>query len=162
MGDFGKKQLLVKVKNSKPFFICDLLVYTITAIIIAVLLVFFVFIPQKIKNLGFYVAINGDTVVKYFSSSNLIEIDDDYIAFVEVVEDGDKIRIKINQIQTDGYNIVEIDTVNKTAKITDSNCPNKDCTSINFIKNSGAIPCPPHKLKVAPIGEGQFNPPISG
>ena len=162
MGDIVKKDVYNFVKSSKPFIFGDLFVYVITLLLTLLLVVFFVIIPSKTQSDGFIVSVDGDKILEYSFSSDDVQILDGWNNNVVVENSTNRIKLTVTQKDGRGFNVIEINKLEKTAKIIDSNCPKKDCTSISSIKNTGAIPCVAHKLKVTPLGTSSLSQPITG
>ena len=151
------------LKKPKTFLKGDLFIYPILLALVIVL--FFALAFPKAQNSfdGFKCEVDGQTVFTYQFDSDKVEINGAKKELVkcENAEFGYLITI-YSQLGVDRYNVIKIDVNNKTACVLESTCSNsKDCTHIPAIKNSGAIYCAPHKLKLSPLGN-EFKDPITG
>ncbi|MBE5734203.1 MAG: hypothetical protein E7347_04030 [Clostridiales bacterium] len=157
MNENKNTQKPINKLSLKPFYLRDLAVYICTAIIVLLLFVFFVFPKnnQPAKQ-GFIVSVNGKTAVTVnFNLTTPISVANDFNQLVKVenVDNGFMVTI-YTSTSKDGFNEIYFNTVEKTAKVTESNCsPRKDCVhtpSINTV--SGTIICAPRTLKISPVG----------
>ena len=151
------KRNLSELKNSKPFYLFDLILYLIVAAF-TVAAFLFVF-ANKSKNVsqGFYVLSDNDVAAEFVYSDGEFKIKDGYSSHFSVEEDA--IRFYPNIDNFDDYNVIFIDKDKKTVKIADATCVGKDCTFQEVSKDGGFIFCAPHKLKIIPMG---LKDPVSG
>ena len=83
---------------------------------------------------------------------------------IEVKLDGSFINFTITLPNGD-FNVISVDKAKKSVRITDANCPHKDCVSFSPIsigKKNGLIYCSVHDLRVVAIGDGYYTPPATG
>ncbi len=161
MGKVLKKSLFNWVKNSKVFYLKDLFAYAVAALLIGVLAVFFLILPSTNNTRGFKVELGGNSVFTYSFSTNNYEVFDEFINLVTVEELDGGISFTIKT--SDGFNKIYISKTEKTAAVIDSDCSvSKDCVHSPKIKDSGAIVCAPHKLKLFPLSDSGMGEPITG
>ena len=161
MGEVLKKSLFNWVKNSKPFYLKDLFAYAIAVFLIAILAVFFLVLLGANNSNGFKVELDGKPVLTYSFLTSDYEVFDEFINLVTVenADDGITFMIKSN----DGFNKIYISKTEKTAEVVDSDCStSKDCVHSPKIKDSGAIVCAPHKLKLSPLSKSGMGEPVAG
>lgn len=155
-----KKEKFRELKDSKPFEIGDILVYSALFILLLILFVFFVIAPSTAKTDGFNIFIDGNKVAVYRYGEGLSVVDNSYQSLVIYDHQNKTITIYIDDNKTE-YNVITVNVQNKTAKVTDANCStSKDCVHTPALGN--AIVCAPHKLKITPLGDDGFSPPVTG
>lgn len=142
-----------ELRNRKLFLKRDAAVYAILLSAIFCLFLFFVILPQKNDAQGFCVYENETLILTCrYGQSPVIEKE----AQNRVLVDGNDIYVYFNEEKTD-YN--RITATNGEVKITESTCSStRDCVYEPAIKNSGAIYCVPHKLKITPLNEERREP----
>jgi nitrite reductase/ring-hydroxylating ferredoxin subunit len=150
------------IRKSKPFKICDLIVYAALILFVAALFLYFIILPTiNTDTVGFCVSKGGKTVltVKNLTCS----VNDEFVWLVESEKVDENLRVTIFTDQTKlGYNVI-IFYANGSAKVVESTCSHsKDCTFSPAIKNSGVIYCAPHDLKIEPLTGSGFIPPVAG
>lgn len=150
-----------KIKQSKPFEIGDVFVYFALFLALLFLFIFFVIVPSTTVSNGFNIFIDGNKVAVYHYGSNKVDIcNDNYLNLINYDATKKTITVYSDSNKT-AYNVIAVDDANKTAKIIDANCStSKDCVSTPSL--GVAIVCAPHKLKITPIGDGGFTPPVTG
>ena len=157
--------MTTKYQNERRlFYLKDIIVYLVAALVIFGLFLGFVILPKSASSFsGFNVLVDNNIVLTYDSAGD-IHIDENYAQNIEYSIDNQVVKITIHSTtHHGGYNVIEINTSEKTAKVVESNCSNsKDCVFSPSISISGAIYCAPHALKVTAIGGGDFIPPSVG
>ncbi len=146
------------------FYIKDLIVYLVALLVIIGLFLGFIIFPKTNSSFkGFNVSVKGDIILTCYADGQIV-IAQNYLENVEYFTSENVITIKILSLtHHDGYNQIEINTKEKTAKVVESNCSNsKDCVFSPKISTSGAIYCAPHGLKISAIGDSPFIPPTVG
>lgn len=146
------------------FYIKDIFIYLVSALIIVGLFLGFIVFPNYSQSFnGFNLLVDNEIVFSYLSDGEII-VGDNHSQNVKYSIDGDTIKVTIySTAHQGGYNVVEINKTEKTAKVIDSNCSNsKDCVFSPSISSSGAIYCAPHALKITAIGGSEFIPPSVG
>ena len=158
-----KKSIYTKAKNLKPFEIFDILIYGITAILVAVLFLFFVVLPKNGHIDGFKITLHGQELLRYETATDKFTVLNQVDGYTVDISKSENCQI-ITITDTDGgYNKILLDTENKSAKVIESNCSSsKDCVYSPAITKSGAIVCAPHGLKITPISSSGFTEPITG
>ena len=156
-----KKSLFNWVKNSKVFYLKDLFAYAVAVLLIAVLAVIFLILPNTNNTSVFKVELDGKAVLTYSFSTGDYEVFNDFVNFVTIEEVDDGITFTVKN--SEGFNKIYISKTEKTAEIVDSDCSvKKDCVHSPKIKDSGAIVCAPHKLKLFPLSDNGMSEPITG
>lgn len=151
------KRDLSELKNSKPFFLFDLIVYfTVAAIILAMFLTVFL-TNRNWDHRGVYLLFDNEIAAEYNYADNKLTIKEGFSPHFEV--DGDLILFYPDLNTKSEYNAISIDGKKKTVKIVNSTCAGKDCTFQEISENGGFIYCAPHRLKIVPMG---LNDPVSG
>ena len=152
---------LSKIKQSKPFEFSDIFVYCALILALALLFLFFVILPASSVSKGFNLFIDGNKVDVYYYGTDKVEIcNDNYLDLITYDKSTNQITVFVDGDKTH-FNVITVDNANKTAKITDANCSqSKDCVSTPTL--GVAIVCAPHKLKITPIGDDGFTPPVTG
>lgn len=144
---------LEEIKKRKPFAAWDLLVYAVLAAFIAVLFAVF-FLKDRSPISGIEIEIGEERVYTYsFRTGGGIA--SAWESRVSERREGDLVLVTV-QTGDGGYNILEINVVEKSAKMRDANCSRrKDCTvTAALVANGGVIVCVPHGLKVLAL-DGQ-------
>lgn len=157
-----KKSVHAKTKDLKPFEFGDIIVYSLTLLLVAVLFLFLVVFPKSNHVSGFKVTVSGNEVFTYYTASDKYVIKElnGYVVEVDNTDGNYLLTVSSN----DGhYNKILLDTANESAKVVESNCSlSKDCTFSPAITDSGAIICAPHSLKIVPILSDGSTEPITG
>ena len=150
-------------KGKKPFEKHDIFIYALLTVLIMVLFVVFVISPacNKDNGQGFNVHIDGKLAVTCYYDGK-IDIEKDFVSSVEKqsTENGYIIKIYTGEDNSQ-FNTLQVDFIEQSVKIIDSNCPTKNCNHLPAIKKNGSIICMPHGVTVKPIGK-QFTPPTTG
>ena len=157
-----KKSLFKRIKTSSLFYKKDIFLYLFVCVFVLALFFGFVFFADASTPDGFKAIKGGQTVFSFNFDKNDLTVSQDFTNLVKVENSQNLITVTVytDDKYTD-YNVVEIDKVNLTAKVTDSTCSiSKDCVRSPKIKGNGAIYCAPHDLKI--VGLGGFVPPVSG
>lgn len=159
-----QSERIEKIKSKKPFEFNDVFVYLALFLIILGLFFAFVFFPTSSTSQGFEVYKGQQKVLTYYFDSDTLSISSDFSSVVQVENQtgGKSICVYTNQNKT-GYNLIFIDLVNKSVKITQSTCSaSHDCTLMPAIKGGGVIYCAPHELSIVPILTDSITPPTTG
>ncbi len=152
------------LKKPKTFLKGDLFVYPVLLVLVIILFFAFAFPKDQNSFEGFKCEVDGQVVFTYLFNSNDVDIENSKKELVSLqkFDFGYLITVKSN-LGEERYNVIKIDSENKTACVFESTCSNsKDCTHIPAIESSGAVYCAPHKLKLSPLGNGNFRDPITG
>ena len=152
------------IKKSKPFKTGDLFVYLAVLVIITALFLSFVILPNRTKTSGFSVTVDGELYFSFTPTDKSLVIADGKESFIERKDTEDGVFITVYTLADKSeYNVIFFDVKDLTAKVTESNCSTShDCTFTPEIKDSGAIYCAPHALKIAPTSSDGFSEPTTG
>lgn len=138
---------VTEVKADKGFKIRDLAVYGAVILIIAVIFIA-VFVTRDTSPLK-GVKIYTDEVLVFEYNFTNGEYKNSSLETVTVTPAENSLKIKITA--NGGYNVVEINTKERTVKVTEADCGKRDCVYTAAITNSsGMIYCSPHKLRILP------------
>lgn len=151
------KKNLSELKNSKPFYLFDLILYLLLIAFIAAAFLIVFANENKGVSQGFYVLYDNEIAAEYFYRDGNFKIKDGYVAHFS--EEGDKIFFYPNNDDYGEYNLIAVDKNKKTIRILDATCAGKDCVFQELSETGGFIYCAPHKLKIVPMG---FTNPVSG
>ena len=158
------KNELDKQKGLSLFCKGDIVVYASLVLCLLFAFLILVFPKANSKYSGFTLLKANETVLTFsFESSTPLKIEDKFALLTEVeqVDNAYKITVFTNQ-EKSGYNVILIDTKERTAKVIDANCSErKDCFHSPAIKNNGTIYCSPHDLLIKPIAQ-KNGAPITG
>lgn len=140
-----------RIKNSKPFVIKDVLLYTLILVFTATL--FLIPLLSKNNRNGFIVNYEGKEIFRYYYSEKEYSVTP-FNGRIEITEEEFFSTVKICFGDSDTeYNILLIDNENNSVVMKDSTCSKtKDCTYSPKVSDNGAIICAPHKLKITPVG----------
>ncbi|MBQ9734608.1 MAG: hypothetical protein IJV95_01995 [Clostridia bacterium] len=153
----------ISLKKAKPFEFNDLFIYLAVAITVVALFLAFVIFPDGNKNDGFCVYKGKTQVLTFYYDGKLLDVNEQFFIQQDDVKNGIYLTVYHTQ-DKNSYNKLYIDLIAKSVVMVDSTCSNsKDCTHSPAIKNSGAIYCAPHDLKIVPIdGDGRIPPTTGG
>lgn len=151
----------------KLFYRQDVFVYLGLAVLIFCLFFLFVF-PSACKqnsSKGFKVLHGSEQVLIFdISLSNYIFVSEKFSNSVRI-EQNEKtytVTIYFDEEKTD-FNTLIFDIEACSAKVIESTCSeSKDCVYSPKITTSGSIYCAPHNLKIVPLTDDGFVPPITG
>ena len=151
------KKDVLKIRNSKPFYPFDLIIYCVLALVVttAVLTVFFT--GKKSENIGVYILFDNETVAEYRFSDDKFTIKSGFENHFSVKDDG--IYFYPDENSPERYNLIILDGENKTVYVKDATCAGHDCETQKITASGGFIYCAPHKLKIVPI---KMSDPVSG
>lgn len=152
-----KKKSLSELKNSKPFYAFDIVLYLAVAAFTVLSFVFVLANGNKGDSQGFFVLYENVVVAEYYYSDGNLIVKDEYAAHFKT--DGEKVRFYPDKNDLNDYNDIVIDKTNKTVSIADATCAGKDCTTQKVSASGGFIYCAPHALKIVPTG---LTDPVSG
>lgn len=142
-----------QVKIGKWFKIWDLLVYGLLAGSIVALILVFAFAGKGGELDGVSISYKGERVATYSFTDNKLDIlNSDYIEITEEREES--ILLTFYTEGKKGFNTIEINTKDKSVKVTASNCStHKDCVYSSPVKGTRSVPilCAPHALSIAPL-----------
>lgn len=147
---------LSELKNSKPFYLFDLILYSAVVLFIAAMFAAVFFAGKSGDSQGFYVLFDNRIIAEYLYSDGTFSVENGYEAHFSV---GEEIYFYPDATDFSDYNLISIDTKNKTVYISDATCAGHDCTTQKVSVKGGFIYCAPHKLKIVPMG---LNDPVSG
>ncbi len=153
-----KQQFSTEIHKRKAFVKRDIFVYIFLVVLIASLFLFLI-VFNKDSSLGFKVSIDNKTILTHVYGEDF-NIDENYLDDIKIERTDDGYLIKISS--KDGYNILLVNEQNKSVKMQDSDCPSKNCVYMNAITNAGAIYCAPRAIKISPLADTEFIPPITG
>lgn len=155
------KQVFSKIKKSAPFKKTDLIVYLLIAVIIAVTFLFFT-LDTKTYVSGFYVSVKDQKVIDYDFEKNTYSILNNDLVKVET--NGSNVSFTVT-LSNGEFNVITVNKTDKSVKISDANCPRKDCVSFSPIvygKKNKLIYCAVHDLRVVATGDDYYVPPTTG
>ena len=146
------------VKNRKPFYFYDLIIYTATLILVVGLFLGFVVFNSPENSDGFKIIVNEKEALVFYYESGAYEIKEtgEAVSFtIDKAEDGIYF-ISVFYKDLNEHNIISVNTEEKKVKVSDADCSiRKDCVHTKEIEgDSGAIYCMPHKLKILPLKNG--------
>lgn len=144
-----------QVKRDKGFKLADLIIYGAIVIIIAV--VFIVTFAVRGGTLrGVRIKVYGTAVFacSFENGTYSAFTEDDSIEFTKIEDGRQLVTVKGEQ----GYNVVEINYVNRTVKVVEADCRHGDCIYSNLhptqiITSNQSLPiyCNPHALIIEPL-----------
>lgn len=145
-----------QVKKDKGFRIFDLIIYGAIAVIVAVLFIV-IFTTRNTDPLtGVKVSVKAQVVLEYEFEGELKTYSD-----VLIVKEDDKGITVTIRTGKEGINILYIDKVKRSAKMTEANCNGGDCKHFPDMNDkSKYIYCSPHGVKVEPLYKDYDNPNI--
>ena len=147
------------MKERKAFGKWDIIIYTLSALTVFALFLFFVILPSSAKSDGFKIVIGDTEVFTFRYSDQVYTVKDGFDITVDT--DGDFYTITVKT--ENGFNLIRADANEKSVRVLDADCSvGKDCAhSLPLSGDTGAIICVPHDLRVLPL-KGGFTPPIAG
>ena len=143
-----------EIKNQKPFKKADLFLFIF--LIATFLILFFSFFNTTNDKLSkITVEVANEKCFTFDFDKKDYSINQTFTDKITVEKDNNLYTVVINN---DGHiNLVLIDASKNTVKITDSNCPGKDCVYSKEISTvSERIVCVPHQLYI--YSDGNFIP----
>ncbi len=145
------------LKSRKAFEKKDLILYCLLFVFILSLFLSFIILPRTSSS-GFSIFINDKTVLthEYGKDFNVNQTYKNRIT-IENTDEGYYIKITF----AEGYNLIYVNEKDKYVKMQESDCPSKNCTYMQPIKDAGAIYCAPRDLKILPLND-KFIPPTTG
>lgn len=156
-----KEKIVEKIRNRKPFEKADVIIYSVCLLLIVSLFILVPLSKNSQENTGFKISVDGKIAVILEFDKEIV-VESDYSDLVSIEKKQDLYQVKILTKDKNGYNLIEFDLKEKTAKVIESNCSSsKDCVHFPKIKTSGTIYCAPHKLKISPLKE-EFKSPVVG
>lgn len=141
-----------QVRGSKLFKIWDILVYALLIAVAVSLIIAFTVTRDDTPLGGVIITYKGQDVFT-------CNFDDDSYnilaaANVDLLKEGeDKLVLRVHG-DDDGYNVVEINFAERSARVTDANCStHRDCVYSRPLTTNGSVPimCTPHGLVVRPL-----------
>ena len=149
MSDFSE------IKKRPPLKKTDAILFSLLVILTCVL--FFAFFKGNGELNEIFIEIKNEKCFSYSFASDSYKVEEGFDNFIAVEKTDGIYTVKIN---TDGhFNLIEINTVKKTVKMKDADCPNKDCVfSFEIVRNGQQIACVPHRLIVYAGGSAMPNP----
>lgn len=151
------KKRLSEIRNSKPFYPFDLIVYCALALAVTAMLFAVFFTGEKSENTGVYILFDNETVAEYRFSDGKFTVKSGFNGHFSVADDG--IYFYPDENSHEHYNLIILDGENKTVYVKDATCAGHDCLSQKITESGGFIYCAPHKLKIVPI---KISDPVSG
>lgn len=151
-----------KEQQNKFFKKADLIIYITLAILIVVL--FFVFVVDKDKNVntGFEIIQDEVVIFSYNFESDTYKVTEGYADKLLIVHNQDVFFVTIYAKENNHYNQISIDRDKKYVYMFDANCSSgKDCTKMSIKDDNDVIVCVPHKLKIQGLSNN-IQQPISG
>ena len=148
---------LSELKNSKPFFIFDLLIYFLSAGLIVILFCAVFISRQNGDYQGVYIIYNNSVVAEYYFNDGNLKIQDGFSSYLNKTDDG--VYFYPNGVSDGDYNLIIFDGDTKTVYIKASTCIGHDCEKQQITGGVGFIYCAPHKLKITPMG---LTEPVTG
>ena len=139
-------------KLNSPFKKFDILLYLIALIIIGTCFLVVGLLSNNQPKSGFKVYQNDVVIMDFNFSSKTYEFYNDGNSRITYSLVGDVYSFTIYTDESlTHYNLLQVNAVDKTATITESNCPSKDCHHLNL--DTGIV-CVPHHLKIVSLGSG--------
>lgn len=151
------KKSLTEIRNSKPFYPFDLIIYCALTLTVAIAVLAVFFVGKTAENLGVYILLDNETVAEYRFSDNKFTIKSGFESHFSVEDCG--IYFYPDGNSGEDYNLIILDGENKTVYIKEATCAGHDCEKQKITENGGFIYCAPHKLKIVPI---KISDPVSG
>ena len=151
------KKTVFKIRNSKPFYPFDLIIYCILALAVTGTLLAVFFTGKNELNKGAYVMFDNSIIAEYRFDGEKFTAKDGYENFFSVTDSG--IYFYPDENSHSHYNLIIFDGENKTVRIDSATCAGHDCEKQKITESSGFIYCAPHKLKIIPI---KLTDPVSG
>ena len=111
---------LSEIKKSKPFYSFDLVVYVALVFLLVLLFLAVAFSAKNTDLQGFYVIYNNETAAEYYFDGNSLKVSDGYADYIAKTDDG--IYFYPNGTAGGEYNLIIVDDIAKTVKITESTC----------------------------------------
>ena len=150
-------------KKISPYKKGDLFIYILIAVIVLALFLAFVIFPGAKKTDGIIIRKHGKDIVKVLFEKEEFSFLNDGEKFVIAEKSSDGVIIFTVKEDGSHYNVVKVDCINKSAKVTDANCStSKDCVYSPAVSDGkGAIVCEPHELLIIPI-TGEYTPIVIG
>ena len=148
------------IKERKIFEKRDVFIYAITAIFIFVLFFSFIILPKTNPSNGFRISIDNKNAITYVFSTNKVTVESEFNNNVTVKNQQDSIVLTI--VFDNATNVLLINTLDKTIKMIESNCPSHNCVHMQAVKDYGFIYCAPRKIMVTLIKDQSFIPPTTG
>lgn len=152
-----EKRSLMRIRNSKPFYLADLIVYLCVAAVIIAAFLAVLFSGEKSTATGFSVLYDNEVAAEYRFSDGRFAVKSGYEKYFSVQDSG--VYFFPDGENNGNYNLIVFDKEKKTAKITASTCSGHDCETQTVSDSGGFIYCAPHKLKIIAIG---LLDPVSG
>lgn len=146
-----------ELKKSKPFYLFDLMIYGLSAMLIIAIFAIVFFAKKGTTTQGFYVMIDNAVVAEYRFDDGKLKIKDGYSAHFSDTENG--FYFYPDAENKNDYNLIAVNVIAKTVYITASTCAGHDCEKQKITASGGFIYCAPHKLKITPTG---LTDPVSG
>lgn len=146
-----------ELKKSKPFYLFDLIIYGLVAVIVSAVFLFVFFLKNDSAAQGFYVTYKNEVAAEYRFDQGILKIKDGFIQYFSEKDDGFYFYPDANDKKD--YNLIIVDKENKTVYIKEATCAGRDCTAQKVTAQGGFIYCAPHNLKIIPMG---LNDPVSG
>ena len=152
-----EKNVVFRVKNSKPFYFADLIVYLCVALIIITAFIAVSLGGESATATGFSVLYDNKVAAEYRFSDGKFTVKAGYEVYFAIEEKG--VYFYPDGENNGHYNLIVFDKENKRAKIIKSTCSGHDCEAQSVSDSGGFIYCAPHKLKIIPAG---LSDPVSG
>lgn len=151
------KKNVSTIRNSKPFYPFDLIIYCALALIVTIAVSAVFFAGKTSENLGVYILFDNETAAEYRFLNDKLTINGGFESHFSV-EDGE-IYFYPDENSREHYNLIILDGENKTVYVKEATCAGHDCLSQKITVSGGFIYCAPHKLKIVPI---KISDPVSG
>ena len=151
------KKSLTEIRNSKPFYPFDLIIYCALALTVAVTLFAVFFTGKTYGNQGVYILFDNESAAEYRFLDGKFTVKSGFESHFSVEDCG--IYFYPDENSREQYNIIILDGENKTVYISEATCAGHDCEKQKITENGGFIYCAPHKLKIVPI---KISDPVSG
>ena len=148
---------LSEIRNSKPFYSFDIIIYCTLALIIAVTVFALFFTGKNSENLGAYILFDNQTAAEYRFDGNSFTVKSGFDGHFLIASEG--IYFYPDENSHENYNLIITNAENKTVYIKHATCTGHDCENQKITENGGFIYCAPHKLKIVPI---KMTNPVSG
>lgn len=136
-----------EVKADKGFKLLDIIIYGIIIAIVAALFITLFATRDEGALRGIRIYVRSVAVFEYdFSNGSYNVLEDAFIT----VEEGTPLTVRVNTADG-GYNLVQMDPVERTVKVVEADCGRLDCVYTPAISdNNGIIYCSPHFMRILP------------
>ena len=144
MGKKSSEDFINVCKKKKFFYVYDLLIYLLIAILLASLF-FGVYACNNQSDVKGFIVMRGEKEVLTYTYGTGLNVNRGYE--LNVTTDGNIITVFFG----DDYNKLTVDDDKMSVKVTDASCKTGDCISSGELTNNGVIMCLPNSIKILPL-----------